>query len=44
MFSSAFRLQYYQERLAFYESLNPAQLSETELIEVAGEASAQVSH
>ena len=36
---SVFRNQYYQERLAFYESLDLARLSETELIDVAGEAS-----
>ena len=36
---AAFRNQYYQERLAFYESLDLRQLSKTELIEVAGEAS-----
>jgi hypothetical protein len=36
---SVFRKQYYQERLACYESLDLARLSETELIDVAGEAS-----
>jgi hypothetical protein len=37
--SSDFRNQYYQERLAFYESLNLSQVSATELLVVAGEAS-----
>jgi hypothetical protein len=37
--SSAFRHRYYQERLAFYESLDLRQVSETELLAVAGEAS-----
>ena len=37
--SSAFRNQYYQERLAFYESLDLSQVSEPELLAVAGEAS-----
>lgn len=36
---SVFRNQYYQERLTFYESLDLGRLSETELIDVAGEAS-----
>ena len=36
---SVFRNQYYQERLAFYEGLDLGRLSETELIDVAGEAS-----
>jgi hypothetical protein len=36
---SVFKNQYYQERLAFYESLDLAHCSETELIDVAGEAS-----
>ena len=40
MSSSAFRNQYYQERLAFYEGLDLSQVSETELLDVAGEASA----
>jgi hypothetical protein len=37
--SSVFRNQYYQERLAFYKSLDLAHCSETELIDVAGEVS-----
>ena len=36
---SVFRNQYYQERLGVYESLDLERLSETELIDVAGEAS-----
>jgi putative acetyltransferase len=35
---SVFRNQYYRERLACYESLDLGRLSETELINVAGEA------